>query len=251
MHIIQTADGQHARLETQKQPLPWGILATLVWLFLALVVSAVMAVAVGASLGQLSREVANRYDGVLVTVGTLTSVPIEVALLAVAARLRRWPAANYLALNVPRRCDAVVAVFCAIALVAVFDALLVLTGNDIVTPFQMESYHSAVEAGWLPLLFLAVVIFAPVGEEIAFRGFLYRGLVRHCHEIHAIIIVSLVWSLLHIQYNWIGVAQIFLFGLLFGWFRWTSGSTTVTILMHVVVNLEAMIETIIKMEVVS
>jgi len=94
-------------------------------------------------------------------------------------------------------------------------------------------------------------MFAPVGEEIAFRGFLYRGLARHGRELQAIIIVSLVWSLLYIQYNWIGVTQIFLFGLLFGWFRCASGSTTVTILMHIAVNLEAMIETIIKTTIAS
>ena len=29
---------------------------------------------------------------------------------------------------------------------------------------------------------LAIVVVAPVGEEIAFRGFLYRGLVRPGYE---------------------------------------------------------------------
>jgi hypothetical protein len=36
-----------------------------------------------------------------------------------------------------------------------------------------------------------------------------------------------------------------------GWFRWASGSTTLTILMHVLINFEAMLETVIKMELLS
>jgi len=47
------------------------------------------------------------------------------------------------------------------------------------------------------------------------------------------------------------MAQIFVLGLLLGWFRWASGSTTLTILMHVLVNFEAMIETAIKVEYLS
>jgi membrane protease YdiL (CAAX protease family) len=233
-------------------PPPWGILATFDWLLLALVISVAVGVAVyGASLGGLPPELANAYDGVLVTIGTLASVPVEVAVLAMAARLRRWPTANYLALNIPRRGEVIMAVICVIALVLVFNTLLYVTGNDIVTPFQVETYRSAAEAGWLAWFLLAVVVFAPVGEEIAFRGFLFRGLLRPGREIHAIVIVALAWSLLHFQYDWLGVAQIFLIGLVLGWFRWASGSTTVTIVMHVLINLEAMIETAIKVKYLS
>jgi hypothetical protein len=33
-----------------------------------------------------------------------------------------------------------------------------------------------------------------------------------------------------------------------GWFRWASGSTTITIIMHILVNVEAMLETWIKVQ---
>ena len=39
-----------------------------------------------------------------------------------------------------------------------------------------EAYISARIAGSLLLFFLAVVVVAPITEEIAFRGFLFRGL---------------------------------------------------------------------------
>jgi membrane protease YdiL (CAAX protease family) len=233
-------------------PQPWGIAATLAWLVLTLVISVLVAVAVyGAWVGGVPRELASTYDGVLVTIGTLASVPVVVAVLAMAARQRRWGAASYLALSIPRRGEIVMAVVCVIALVLVFNALLYVTGNDIVTPFQIDVYRSASEAGVLAWFLLAVVIFAPIGEEIAFRGFFFRGLARPGREIHAIVIVALAWSLLHVQYDWLGVMQIFVIGLVLGWFRWASGSTTITILMHVLINLEAMIETAIKVELMS
>ena len=57
-----------------------------------------------------------------------------------------------------------------------------VSGRDLVPPFQVEAYQSAKDAGWLVGLMLAIVVVAPIGEEIAFRGFLYRGLVRPGYE---------------------------------------------------------------------
>jgi uncharacterized protein len=97
-------------------------------------------------------------------------------------------------------------------------------------------------------MLVAFVIIAPIGEEIAFRGFLYRGWAREGREIHAIALIALIWAMMHIQYDWIGIAQIFALGLLLGWFRWASGSTTLPILMHILINFESMVETAIKVE---
>jgi hypothetical protein len=36
-----------------------------------------------------------------------------------------------------------------------------------------------------------------------------------------------------------------------GWFRWASGSTSLTIVMHVLINAEAILETTIKVELLS
>jgi hypothetical protein len=191
------------------------------------------------------------YDGVVIAIGAIASVPVQVAVLVLAAQMRRWQPAHYLALNVPRRGEIIVAAICVIALALVFDALLYLTGRDLVPPFQVEAYQSAKDAGWLVWLTLAIVVVAPVGEEIVFRGFLYRGLARPGREVVAIVVISLAWAMLHIQYDWLGMTQIFAAGLMLGWFRWATGSTTLTIIMHVLINLEAMLETWIKMEMLS
>ena len=237
---------------SQSQLPPWGPVASIAWLMVAFVIAGIVTVIVyGAWFGERARPANLNYDGMLVAVGALVSIPVEVAVLAAAIRLRRWTAADYLAINVPRRGEIIMAAICVIALGLAFNAVLYVTGHDIVTPFQIEAYRTAKDAGWLPWLFVAIVVFAPVGEEIAFRGFLYRGLVRPGYEQLAIVVISLAWALLHIQYDWLGMAQIFAAGLTLGWFRWASGSTTLTIIMHVLINFEAMLETAIKVELLS
>jgi len=226
---------------------PWGIPATIGWTVLAFVLSAI---AVGAVFGLLGHGYpglsASSYDGVAIAVGALVSIPVQVAVLVLAAQRRGWSTVDYLALTAPRRGEIIMAIICAAALVLLFDVALFLTGHDLVTPFQTEGYRSAREAGWLVAFLVAVIVFAPVGEEIAFRGFLYRGLARPGYEIHAIVAIALVWAALHIQYDWLGVGQVFAIGLLLGWIRWASGSTTLAILVHVLINLESMIETAVK-----
>ena len=122
------------------------------------------------------------YDGVVIAIGVIVSVPVQIAVLSFAARLRRWTPANYLGLNRPRPGEIVFAVLCTIALMIVFDLLLYVSGRDLVPPFQVEAYQTAKDAGWLLGLLLAIVVVAPIGEEVVFRGFLYRGLVRPGYE---------------------------------------------------------------------
>ena len=110
-------------------------------------------------------------------------------------------------------------------LIAVSDALLYFTGRDLVTPFQLQSYTTAAAEGWLPRDVVAAIVVAPAGEEILFRGFLFRGWARSDRSAWpAIVAISLRLGLLHVQYDWTGMPQIFVVGLFLGWMRWRSGS---------------------------
>ena len=62
------------------------------------------------------------------------------------------------------------------ALLIGFDLVTYLLGRDVVPGFMVEAYKSARASNALVLFFIAVVIVAPVSEEVAFRGFLFRGL---------------------------------------------------------------------------
>ena len=86
----------------------------------------------------------------------------------------------------------------------------------------------------------------PFGEETLFRGFLFRGWFREAKDAWpAIIATAALFGLLHVQYDWFVIAQVFGFGVLLGWMRWVSGSTLLTMLLHGLINFEGMIETLI------
>jgi len=40
--------------------------------------------------------------------------------------------------------------------------------------------------------------------------------------------------------------QVFAFGVLLGWMRWCTGSTLLTILLHGMINVEGMLETVVQ-----
>ena len=59
----------------------------------------------------------------------------------------------------------------------------------------------------------------------------------------AIALTALLWAVIHVQYDLYVIAQVFVCGLVFGWLRWATGSTILTMLLHGLVNCEGMFET--------
>jgi membrane protease YdiL (CAAX protease family) len=136
-----------------------------------------------------------------------------------------------------------------VAFILGFDALTYLLDRDVVTPFQLDTYRSARDAGALALLWITFVIVAPAGEEILFRGFLFRGWAASPRAVWpAIVVISALWAIIHVQYDWFGILQVFLGGLLLGWLRWGSGSTLLTFWLHALTNIWATAQTAIKVE---
>jgi len=227
----------------------WGYWATLGWAVLAFLAG--QFIAFGALLwlrtGDWSTILQTPYDGVLVTLFIVISNPITIAVLAGAVRLRPANAADYLALHRPRSGDVMLGVACMVALIAVSDALLYFSGRDIVTPFQLQSYTTAAAAGWLPAMAIAAIVVAPAGEEIMFRGFLFRGWARSERSAWpAIVVISVLWAALHLQYDWTGMLQILVIGLVLGWMRLRSGSVVLTFVLHALFNLEGTLETLVQ-----
>jgi membrane protease YdiL (CAAX protease family) len=185
-------------------------------------------------------------DGVAVSLVILVSTPVQLALLLLMARQTGDSAAHYLGYVLPRRSDVIVAVIAVIAFIALGDAISFLIGQHIVTSFQRDIYRTAAAQGWLPMLWLVVVVVTPVGEETLFRGFLFRGWHRSPRDAWAVIVViALLFAAVHVQYDFLVILQVFVFGLLLGFFRWASGSTILTMLMHAMVNFEGMLETLL------
>jgi CAAX protease family protein len=228
---------------------PWGYWATLGWAILAFLAGqfAAFLLLLWWRRDDLNTLLATPFDGVVVTLFILISNPLTIAMLALAVRLRRAGQADYLALAWPRTRDVTVGLGWLVGLIALTDVLLYLSGHALVTQFQLQSYKTAAAEGWLAPMFAAAIIVAPAGEEIMFRGFLFRGWARSERSTWpAIIAISLLWSTLHVQYDWTGILQIFVVGLFLGWMRWRSGSTLLTFLLHALFNLEGTMETMLQ-----
>ncbi len=103
-------------------------------------------------------------------------------------------------------------------------------------------------AGWLPLLWTAVVIFAPFFEEVLFRGFLFVGLEHSRIGVAGtVILTSLVWAALHMQYNLIGMATIVIMGIVLGVIRHKTHSLWAPVLFHMMWNFLALLVTAISL----
>jgi membrane protease YdiL (CAAX protease family) len=103
---------------------------------------------------------------------------------------------------------------------------------------------SARADGALWLLVLAFCVAAPVSEELFARGFLYRGWSESFLRVPgAILLSSLVWTGLHLQYDWFFLCEVFSIGLLLGYLRYRFNSTWLTIVLHGLNNLAATLQT--------
>jgi membrane protease YdiL (CAAX protease family) len=225
----------------------WGYWTTLAWSVLAFLAGQFVAFGILLWLrgGDWDWLLQAPYDGVFVTIFIVLSNPVSIAVLALAARLARADLSDYFALKWPSRRELALGIGALVVLIAAGDALLYFSGRDLVTSFQLQSYTTAAAAGWLPAMFAAAILVAPAGEEAMFRGFLFHGWVRSERTAWpAIIVISVLWAVLHIQYDWTGVLQIFVVGLFLGWMRWRSGSLLLTFLLHALFNLEGTLETV-------
>ena len=190
------------------------------------------------------------YDGMLVALLTLVTNPVQVALFAGVAR---WRTGNdplaYLGLTRFTAADFWVGFVAIVALAAAINIFSRLAGLDTVSSFETDIFTSSRAEGWLAALLLAIVVVGPIGEEVMFRGFLFRGWVwpgSGWHGALAIVVITVLWSAMHIQYDWFGISQVFLTGLVLGWIRWRSGSCLLTIVLHMLVNLESTIEAMVR-----
>jgi membrane protease YdiL (CAAX protease family) len=241
--------------ENQPQPpsaavKPWGRWSTFGLGVVALLIGQIAALVVltwwyGLGLARLPDF---SGDGAAVSLVIYVSTPVQLALLWVMARQTGAEPAGYLGLIMPKKGDVVVGLLAIAAFIVVGDTVSWLIGQNIVTSFQSDIFRTAASQGWLPVLLFAVVVVTPIGEETLFRGFLFRGWHRTPRDAWIVIVVTAaLWAFVHVQYDLYVIGQVFVCGLMLGWFRWATGSTLLTILLHGVVNFEGMLETFLSL----
>lgn len=87
--------------------------------------------------------------------------------------------------------------------------------------------------GWLPVM-LALVMVAPIVEEIGFRGWMQRRLERGWGAVAAIVVTAAVFSLAHFEA--VGLLNRFVFGVAAGFIAFRTGSVWLSVLFHAVSN---------------
>ena len=97
------------------------------------------------------------------------------------------------------------------------------------------------------LLFLAIVIIAPLGEELLFRGFLQQILEKDWGDItRAILITSLVFATIHMNVYWF--IQIYFLGIILGFLAWKTKSVLPSLILHGINNAMALTFAMIDIE---
>ena len=175
--------------------------------------------------------------GDLIALGVLFSaVPCTLLVLLTLGLARDVETKSWLAL-VPVRATTMLGWLAfAFVLLQLADLATVELGRSPVPPI-MESIIETTT--YTALLWVALVIAAPVFEEVLFRGFMYEGLRRtRIGAGGTIAVTTLVWTALHVgQYDQFFLALIALIGILLGIARERTGSLYVPLAIHAVNNL--------------
>ena len=222
----------------------YGLTAVLAWFAVQLVAAFVVLSFLGVGRGATDFEIQTLASHALtIAIVTIVSMPVPIAVIAIAARFAGCPVVDYLALYRPKRAELIVGILVLAVLLPLGDLSSWLTGRDLVPPAVVDAYKSARSSGTLVLLAIALVVAAPLMEELLFRGFLFPGYARsRLGPWGAIVLTSAGWAVMHVQYETFYIVQIFLLGCAFGWLRWRSGSTLLTVILHAIVNATALVQ---------
>lgn len=181
--------------------------------------------------------------GLTISLSVIMGFPTTLGAIWIATRLSRTSFADYLALRWPFWKNLAVGIVALVVMVGGWDLLSRLLGREVAPGFMVDVVKSARADGALWLLVIAFCVAAPISEEFFARGFLYRGWKESFLKVPgAILLSSLVWTALHLQYDWFFFGQVFSIGLLFGWLRHRYGSTWLTVILHGLNNFAATLQ---------
>lgn len=231
----------------------WGFTGTLVWTTVIafsfiLIQIAVMIIFIQfeyadtapAKIEKIMAEIQN--NGLFLSIATIaTFIGCSSIIMGIVKLKKGSNIQHYLGLNLVNRASARYWFLIFIGLMCVSELLTYSLGKPLVPEFVTTLYSSTDS---LFLLWIAIVIAAPIFEELFFRGFIITGLSStFMGPIGAIVLSSIAWSAIHIQYDLYLITTIFVFGLLLGYVRLKTNSVLLTIGLHSFMNLASMIET--------
>jgi membrane protease YdiL (CAAX protease family) len=227
-------------IPVQRPPRIWKFWGTVLW---GLFVFAAMFVGQMAVVAWFVHAVGG---GLTISLSVIAGLPAVLLALWIAIRVSRTPFADYLALRGTSWINFLIGAVALAVVVMGWDLLSRIAGREVTPGFMGDVLQSARADGALWLLVLAFCVAAPVSEELFARGFLYRGWSETLlGPVGAILLSSLVWTALHLQYDWFFFGEVFSIGLLLGYLRYRFNSTWLTIFVHGLNNLAAVVQTLL------
>jgi uncharacterized protein len=186
-------------------------------------------------------------SGTTISLSVIMGLPAVLAVLWLAIRISRTPFADYLALRRTTWTNLLIGIVAMVLLLLAWEGISQLAGSEDPSGFMLKALQSARAEGALWLLLIAFCVAAPITEEFLARGFLYRGWSESfLRPTGAIVLSALAWTALHLQYYaWVPFGEVFSIGLLFGYLRYRSGSIWLTVILHGLNNLAAVVQTLL------
>lgn len=230
----------------------WGLAGTLIWGFVISVFFIgtqviAMAIYIISKYGFVAQSKSDKlmselsYNGLVLSINTFSTLIVCITLIFVAIKLKKNSnTKDYLGLKTVDFKTIKFWFLILVGFVIITDLLTYLIGKPMVPDFMISIYETT-DYKWF--LFLALVVAAPIFEELFFRGFLISGLSStFLKPTGAVIISSIFWASIHVQYDIYLILIIFGMGLVFGTVRIKTGSTLLTIGLHSFVNIVAFVE---------
>lgn len=226
---------------------PWGALAATVLIFAGQLLGvAVVAFIYAAMYGPDSFQSAftpENFMSLATPIGVATMIASQVASILVLWLLagRQKRRADTLQMNSPHpswaTCLTGGLIIIVITGVIEFGLYQVFKENLFAdTKFLADGLGSPLWAGTLVM----AVVFAPLWEELTFRGFLLSALAQtRLGFWGAALLCNLAWTALHAQYGYAGIGSVFTSGLVLSWLLWRTGSIRAPIFAHGMANLFA------------
>lgn len=175
---------------------------------------------------------------------TIKKLPIDNTMLVLVSQFTGWPAALATGLWIGRtswkesyalrRCPS--RLFPGL-LLGCFGLTFVLNrlATAIPMPEHFENlFRSLASKDQILVSLLALVVLAPLCEELFFRGWMLRGLLKRYSPAQSIGFTAILFALFHLN-PWQAIVALPL-GLLFGWLSWRTGSILPGIVGHFIVN---------------
>lgn len=184
-------------------------------------------------------------DGTVVSLSIIIGCVLLVAVSALLIRVRGGNVRKYLALQ-PFSWSVGIGMLGLLLIFMIGSQALTYLLNESPLVFVDPLYQS-VSSVWL--LIFAMVIVAPIYEELIFRGLLWSAIAEqfsnvanaeHRGAIVASLVTSVIFAVIHLQYGVYEISTIVVLALIFCYARIKSGSLLLPMLLHIVNNGAAM-----------